>query len=55
MITPEQLQPIVLPEPVKWWPPAPGWWLLAATLLIAIVLWRYVKHRRLQGQKHPLL
>ncbi len=53
MITPEQLQPIVLPEPIKWWPPAPGWWLLAATLLIAIVLWRYVKHRRLQGQKAP--
>jgi len=37
----DQLQPLILPEPVGFWPPAPGWWLLLI-LLPALVygLWR---------------
>ncbi len=36
-----QLADIHLPEPVSFWPPAPGWWVLALLLLIAAVLaWR---------------
>ena len=27
-----------LPDPVSWWPPAPGWWALALVLLIALGL-----------------
>ncbi|BCU07503.1 DUF4381 domain-containing protein [Allochromatium tepidum] len=27
-----------LPDPVSWWPPAPGWWLVAAVVLIALAL-----------------
>lgn len=30
-----QLADIHLPEPVNFWPPAPGWWILALLLLIA--------------------
>lgn len=30
-----QLADIHLPEPVSFWPPAPGWWVLALLLLIA--------------------
>ncbi|MBZ0333918.1 DUF4381 domain-containing protein [Marinobacter sp. AL4B] len=32
-----QLKDIHLPETGGWWPPAPGWWLLAALCLIALI------------------
>jgi cbb3-type cytochrome oxidase subunit 3 len=38
-----------LPDPVSWWPPAPGWWLLAVLLLvlaIALTAWVLRRHRR---------
>lgn len=36
-----QLKDIHLPQAIDWWPPAPGWWLLAAMLLAFIcgTLW----------------
>ncbi len=44
------LRDIHLPDPIGWWPPAPGWWLLliiAAVLTVAVYLVRYVRKRRL--------
>jgi hypothetical protein len=32
-----QLRDIHLPEPVSWWPPAPGWWILALLALCVVV------------------
>nr|MBF0681842.1 DUF4381 domain-containing protein [Pseudomonas sp.] len=36
----DQMAPLIAPAPVIWWPPAPGWWFLAAGLLAGVLLWR---------------
>ena len=33
------LRDIHLPGPIGWWPPAPGWWLVAALVLVAVALY----------------
>ena len=45
----DQLAPLIAPAPVHWWPPAPGWWFLAAALLGCVLLWRlrpWVRQRK---------
>lgn len=41
-----QLRDIHLPPPVSWWPPAPGWWALAALLLLTLGLGLWLLRRR---------
>lgn len=42
------LRDIHLPEPVSWWPPAPGWWLLLILIITLTVLvpWLIKRWRR---------
>jgi len=44
-----QLRDIHLPDAVSWWPPAIGWWLVAAVLLLGIYLlpklYRYLTYK----------
>jgi len=42
------LRPLHLPEPVGWWPPAPGWWLLGLLLVLALCAagWWIARMRR---------
>jgi len=35
---PLDLRDIHLPEPISWWPVAPGWWMLAAALVLIVLL-----------------
>lgn len=52
------MKDIHLPEPVSWWPPAVGWWLLpVAVMLIGVLVWtsittarRMLARRRLRRQ-----
>ncbi len=32
------LRDIHLPEPISWWPPAPGWWILLASILLVMLV-----------------
>ncbi|GAB3104971.1 DUF4381 domain-containing protein [Lysobacter terrae] len=34
-----------------WWPPAPGWWMLAAFALIAVVLWQLWRARKARQRR----
>ena len=35
----DRLHELVLPPPVPWWPPAPGWYALLAIIALAIMAW----------------
>jgi len=56
----EQLRDIHLPQAVHWWPPAPGWWILALVSL-ALITWLYrsgrARYRRqyFRGESQDLL
>ena len=43
-----QLKDIHLPPPVNWWPPAPGWWLLAVLVLAALLALAWFVRRRIK-------
>lgn len=50
----DRLHDILVPAPVPWWPPAPGWWwligfglvVLSASLLRVFVRWQQNRYRR---------
>ena len=49
----DQLQPLISPPPIEFWPPAPGWWLLLLLLpLIGFGLW---KARHFLANKRPIV
>ncbi|HQQ63591.1 MAG TPA: DUF4381 domain-containing protein [Pseudomonadales bacterium] len=55
-----QLKPLIEPDAIRAWPPAPGWWVLGAILLaclIAAAVWgfrRWRWHRQTRYQREAL-
>ena len=48
--SPLELRDIHLPDPISWWPVAPGWWILAASLLLMIIVFFIVRKIHLNRQ-----
>ena len=48
----QNLNDIVVPGPVDWWPPAPGWYVLGAIALIVFVVLAVRQWRRWQGNRY---
>ena len=49
------LRPLMAPAPVSWWPPAPGWWILAFLCIIALAalaIWAYRRRLRYQRTRY---
>ena len=42
----DYLRDIQLPEPVTWWPVAPGWWLIALLLLLSLFCFAFNRRRK---------
>lgn len=42
---PLPLKDIHLPEPIGWWPPAPGWWLATLATIFLLLLLRHIYKR----------
>jgi hypothetical protein len=49
----QQLRDIHLPAPPLWWPPAPGWWLVAIAVLAALAYAVY-RARRAIIRRRPI-
>jgi len=48
----QRLRDVQLPDAVDWWPPAPGWWVLAvAGLIIGVIVAAYMA-RQVQYRRH---
>jgi hypothetical protein len=56
MTTGPVLRDIHLPAEPSWWPPAPGWWLLAAVLCVGLawVLRQFARKRRTRTLRRAL-
>jgi hypothetical protein len=46
------LRPLHAPDPVSWWPPAPGWWLSALLLLLFVCGMTLLIRRTLQRNRY---
>ncbi|WP_252176258.1 DUF4381 domain-containing protein [Endozoicomonas sp. 4G] len=48
----DQLRPNHLPDPVSFWPPAPGWWLSAVLVIVVITLTTWLVTRSIRRNRY---
>jgi hypothetical protein len=46
------LHPLRMPDPIGWWPPAPGWWAVLVAIVLAAVFTAYAVRRRYLGNAY---
>lgn len=51
----ENLRDIHLPEPIGWWPPAPGWWIVTALIIAGIIALSIWLRRRVRARHYRKL
>ena len=49
-----ELEPLITPAAVSWWPLAAGWWFLAALLLSLVLLLKLQPWKRLRHAKREV-
>lgn len=47
-----QLRDVHLPEPITWWPPALGWWLLAGVIVLGLAALFWVLRQHWQTRRY---
>ncbi len=52
----QELRDVHLPDPISWWPPAFGWWMIIGLLLIvgSLILWARAYRQRTQPRRVAL-
>lgn len=48
----DNLRDIHLPQPIDWWPLAPGWWIIATFIIASIVALSIWLHRRARQRRY---
>ncbi|GAB3393506.1 DUF4381 domain-containing protein [Azotobacter armeniacus] len=49
----DNLQPLIPPPAIHWWPPAPGWWLLVLVAGIALAAFCWLHWQRPRRRAEP--
>jgi hypothetical protein len=52
----QELRDVHMPDPISWWPPAFGWWMIIVVLVIAVslVLWARAYRKRTRPRRVAL-
>jgi len=52
----QELRDVHLPDPISWWPPAVGWWMVivALVMMVSLVLWARASRQRTRPRRVAL-